>query len=195
MWKIISYLHLLIFPLLLIGWTMYLANVFLNDRVNYDIPETFSIVKVREQWNINVNLTYNGKETQLITKMNDEKLEDISYFTYNDKNFIISNNSQDFELWLVSKQVENWMVYLYSHNLPYKQTSWTYLFSTLKIGDSISSSSWKKFIVTNIKDVNIDGEKAKVEGIDKESHLVYFTCFPNTDKKRRMFFFKEVVWN
>lgn len=195
MWKITSYMHLLIFPTLLIGGTSYLTNVFLHDRVNYDIPETFSVIKVREMGDININLTYDWKKTTLITKLNEEKIEDISYFKYRDKIFMISNNPQDYEIGLISKQIEDWIVYLYSHNLPYKQTSWTFLFETLKMGDIIISSGWKKLIVTNVKDIDVDWKKMKVEWIDKDSYLVYFTCFPNTDKKRRMFFFKEYVWN
>jgi hypothetical protein len=173
--------------------SLYISSFLIEENFNFLINQNFTIVKIKDYWKIWITINWKDWTERTIYKPVEEtSIDDISYFTYNGKQFIVSNNADDFNIWLVSKVKDNnWVLNLYSHNFEKKDTSWAFFYNNWKVWDYITASNWKKYEIYKFNDFKIDKNKPLTYYKENNLSFIYFTCLPNTIEYRRVFFFRE----
>lgn len=192
-----EFLSKYLFPTMEIVWifilTIYVSYIFIGDHFNLMFDQNFTIVKVVDYGKIGLTINSANWETRTIYKpIKEESLDDISYFTYKWKQFLISNNQDDFNIWLIAKTKDNnGVLNLFSHNFPNKVTSGTYFYNTWKVGDYVTASNWKSYVIYNYIDYKVSDDTSIDYVKTPDLSFIYFTCLPNTVEFRRVYFFKE----
>lgn len=175
----------------------YLSWTFLDKAFDLHFDPNFTVVKVHDTSSVKLSFgTGAGGEVreEVFKTVSVQTPEEMPYFQYGGRTYLISSDKDGFDVGLISKQVDrSGILSLYSHNYPNKETSGTRFYREWSVGTRLKGANGKTYEVFWQEDFRISAEKDPVK-IRKSPDLsfIYFTCHPGTDKWRRVYGFREV---
>lgn len=136
----------------------------------------------------------NNTTTDIIEYKAEENVFDFqNYYLmwFKDKNFILSNKEKSYNIWFITKEIKDNILYLYSHNsYKYSENSWRYLYLNLKQNDEIVFNNKYKYNVVKTDIFDFDKNPNPNITLNKDVNVIYFTCTPLWENVRKVYYLK-----
>ena len=122
--------------------------------------------------------------------------DDFYKMSYKDKDFLLSNDSDSYKYWFISKQIKDNIMYLYSHNsYKYTENSGYYLYNNLKYWDIIKFNDNEEYKVVKSNIIDFEQENVDIIKPLENVDIVYFTCTPHWENIRKIYQLQKIDIN